>query len=184
MRKVIAFEFVTLDGFTARSNGEFDFGVSDPEMDQDTHEYLKSIDAIILGRTTYQILGGFWPTATLDDSLITDQMNAIPKIIFSKTLDKVGWGKWDNARQVKESAADEIRKLKQEQPGKDMVIFGSAALVMSLAEHGLIDDYHLLLNPVALGNGMPLFKAEQKPMKLLRSKTYASGTVLLHYQVV
>jgi dihydrofolate reductase len=132
---------------------------------------------------TYQIMANFWPSATDDTAPGADRMNNVPKVVFSKTLDKVEWGKWNNARLVKENVAQEITKMKQ-QPGKDMVIYGSANLVQNFTQLGLIDEYQLLVHPIILGSGKPLFKGMAQPvnLKLLETKTFKNGVVVLYYK--
>src|SRR6266568_3016850 len=116
MRKVIASPFITLDGFIAGPQEEFD-----REM---LPLLLKRVDAIVLGRVTYQELAAYWPFASTEDDINAELMNTVPKIIFSRTLEQVEWGKWGNIRLVKDDPVGAIANLKQ-QPGKDMVIFGS-----------------------------------------------------------
>lgn len=183
MRKVIASIYVTLDGFIARSNGEFDWGIGDEQMEKDNDDLLSTADAILLGRETYQILANYWPTATRQDAILAAKMNRIPKIVFTKTLDKVEWGIWNNARLVKDHIAEEVARLKQ-QPGKNMVIFGSGSIISTLARAGLIDEYRLLVNPIVLGSGKPLFRDITGPIKLtlLQANRYQSGVVLLVYK--
>ncbi|OLC62521.1 MAG: hypothetical protein AUH89_01170 [Ktedonobacter sp. 13_1_40CM_4_52_4] len=112
-------------------------------------------------------------------------MNTIPKIVFSKTLETVEWGKWQNARLVKDDPAETIANLKQ-QPGRDMAIFGSGGLVSQLAQRGLVDEYQLRVHPVVLGSGKPFFKdlKEQMKLKLLDSRAFPSGVVVLSYQSI
>ena len=107
-------------------------------------------------------------------------MNNLPKIVFSKTLQEV---KWNNSRLVKENIAEEISKIKQ-QPGKDMVIFGSGSIVSTFMQHGLIDEYRIIVNPIVLGNGNPLFKGinGKQNLKLLKTKVFDSGIVILFYE--
>jgi dihydrofolate reductase len=107
-------------------------------------------------------------------------MNNLPKIVFSKTLQKV---EWNNSRLVKENIGEEISKMKQ-QPGKDMVIFGSGSIVSTLMQLALIDEYRIIVNPVVLGNGNPLFKgiSDKHNLKLLKTKVLCSGVVILYYQ--
>ena len=109
-------------------------------------------------------------------------MNNLPKIVFSKTLQEV---KWNNSRLVKENIAEEISKMKQ-QSGKDMVIFGSGSIVSTFMQHGLIDEYRIIVNPVVLGNGKPLFKGinDKHNLKLLKTKVLGSGVVILYYQPI
>jgi dihydrofolate reductase len=192
MRKVIASTFVTLDGLMVGQNEEMDWVLDnlDGEMENDIADQLKNVDAILLGRVTYQIMANYWPTATTDasvrrsqgaeDPIITDKMNNLPKIVFSKTLQKV---EWKNSRLIKENIKDEILKIKQ-QPGKDMVILGSASIVQTFTNLGLIDEYRLLLHPVVLGSGKPLFKdiKDRLNLKLMKTKTYKNGVVSLDYQ--
>jgi dihydrofolate reductase len=194
MRKVIASTFVTLDGLMVGPNEEMDWVLDnlDGEMENDVADQLKSVDAILLGRVTYQIMANYWPTATagtsvprsqgVEDPIITDRMNNLPKIVFSKTLQKV---EWNNSRLVKENIADEVSKIKQ-QPGKDMVILGSASIVQTFTNIGLIDEYRLLLHPVALGSGKPLSKDinDRLNLKLMKTKTYKNGVVSFDYQPI
>jgi dihydrofolate reductase len=182
MRKIIVSNYVTLDGFFAGPNGEFDWFVWDDETAEYAKGLLKSIDTILFGRVTYELMAGYWPTASppAEDPIIIDAMNNLPKIVFSKTLDKVAW---KNSRLVKGDIAEEISKLKQ-QPGKDMVIYGSGSIITTLTQLGLIDEYRIFVNPVMLGSGKPLFKGlhDRLKLKLLTTKTFNCGVVLLHYQ--
>ena len=186
MRKVILQEWVTIDGFAAGPNGETDF-VASPEFnkssDDDVLRFMDTIDTILLGAVTYRLFVDFWPATTTDTEIIADKLNATPKIVFSKTLDKAPWGKWDEAVVVKKSATEEIIKLKK-QPGKSMVLWGSISLAQSLMKVGLIDEYQLRICPVAIGNGKQLFPDDigTLNMKHLETKTYDSGMVLLRYQ--
>ena len=182
MRKIIVSNYVTLDGFFAGPDGEIDWFVWDDQMAQYSKDLLGSIDAILFGRVTYELMAGYWPAATAaaEDPIITDAMNNSPKIVFSRTLAKADW---NNTRLVKEIDRDQILKMKQ-QPGRDMVIFGSGSIVSAFARLGLIDDYRLLVNPVILGRGKPLFKdiADRINLKLLETRMFDSGAALLHYQ--
>jgi dihydrofolate reductase len=182
MRKVIVSMMVTLDGFFAGPNGEIDWHVVDEEFNEYANDFLSSVDTLLFGRVTYQLMADYWPSpsATTDDPIIADKMNQLRKIAFSKTLEKV---EWNNSRLVKGNIAEEIAKLKQ-QPGKDMAIFGSGSIVSTLTQLGLIDEYRIMVNPVVLGNGKPLFKDihDKLNLKLLRTKTFRSGNIMLCYQ--
>lgn len=186
MRKIIVSMHITLDGFVSGPNGEFDFGGPDEGdvIENSINELLSRVDTILLGRVAYQLLVKFWPSATTDDSIIADKMNTYSKMVFSKTLENVEWGKWNNARLVKDEIEKEISTLKRK-PGKDMVIFGGANIVHALESLGLIDEYHLIVHPVILGSGKPLFDPEnykdRNHLKLLKTINN-SGIVLLHYQ--
>src|SRR5215470_12491298 len=108
MRKLILSMMVSLDGFSEGPNRDLDWPIVDKELDRYADELLDSVDAILLGRVTYQLFVDFWPSATIEEEIIADKMNEIPKIVFSRTLDNAPWGKWNNARVVKENIAEEI----------------------------------------------------------------------------
>jgi dihydrofolate reductase len=181
MRKVLASMMISLDGYYAGPNGEIDWHVVDGEFNEYSTELLNSVDTLLFGRVTYQLMADYWPTpaAIKDDPIIAAQMNKKSKMVFSKTLEKV---EWQNTRLIKGNATQEILKMKQ-QPGKDMVIFGSGDLVTTLTEAGLIDDYRIFINPVVLGRGKTLFKnlTNRLSLKLLKTKIFRSGLVLLSY---
>jgi len=126
-------------------------------------------------------MASFWPTpsAIPNDPIVADKMNSLPKMVFSRTLKRV---EWSNTRLVKDHIAAEISKLKQK-PGNDLAIFDSSDLALSLLETNMIDEYRIIMNPVVLGSGKPLFKgiANKLHLKLLRTKTFRSGNVLLYY---
>jgi dihydrofolate reductase len=128
-------------------------------------------------------MAGHWPTRTEAEDPGADQMNATPKIVFSKKLVKAGWGKWDNAKVVKEIVPDEIRRLKQ-QSDKSLVIMGSASIVQQFTSLGLIDVYRLWLHPVVLGRGKTLFKdiKGRHDLRLIQAKTYKNGVIALTLQ--
>ncbi len=182
MRKVILFDMVTLDGYFSGPNGEIDWHHVDDEFNEFAIEQLNSAGGLIFGRVTYQGMASYWPTpnAIENDREVAFRMNAIPKFVFSRTLDTA---EWSNTRLAKGNAADEILRLKQ-QPGQDLFIFGSAELAAALTKAGLIDEYRLMVNPVALGQGKPLFKDLKRPLdlKLLKTRAFRNGNVLLYYQ--
>jgi dihydrofolate reductase len=186
MRKVILSNMVTLDGFFEGPNKELDWHIVDEEFNQYANDLLSKVDALLFGRVTYQLMADYWPAAATNPSTpqsdveIADKMNNLPKIVFSKTLQEV---KWNNSRLVKENIADEISKMKH-QPGKDMVIFGSGSIVSTFMQHGLIDEYRIIVNPIVLGNGNPLFKGinGKQNLKLLNTKVFDSGIVILFYE--
>ena len=182
MRKIIVSNNVTIDGFFAGPNEELDLFIWDEEMAKFSTDQLKTVDIILLGRVTYQLFADYWPTpsAYKENPIIAPMMNDLQKIVFSRTLDRA---EWNNSKVVKENVAEEISRLKQ-QPGKDMVIFGSGTIVSAFAKLGLIDLYRLIVNPLILGRGKPLFKGlnNKLKMKLLNAKALASGNVILEYQ--
>ncbi len=138
MRKVFLFMMVTLDGFFEGPGHEIDWHNVDEEFNEFAIDQLNEVDALLFGRVTYQGMASYWPTplAKENDPIIADKMNTVPKIVFSKTLDKV---EWNNSRLVKENIAEEVSQLKQQQ-GHDLAIFGSANLMVSLLQMGLVDE--------------------------------------------
>lgn len=193
MRKVVVYNLVTLDGFFARSNGDLDWHHTDDEFDRFIGEQFNELDAILLGRVTYELFVSFWPTpqAMKEDPVTAEKMNGLEKIVFSTTLNQVEWGTFDNARLVKTDAVGEINRLKQQggkkQDGKNLVIFGSGSLISSIVPSGVIDEYRLLVHPLVFGqgNGMPMFKnvGSQLDLNLLNTRSFNSGNVLLIYGV-
>lgn len=178
MRKVIVSNLMSLDGFFEGPNHELDWFVVDQEFFEYARDMLRGVDTILFGRKTYQHMADYWPSAPAEE--IADQMNNLPKIVFSRTLESA---EWQNSTLVKNDAVAEISKLKQ-LPGKDMVILGSASLASFLLQRGLIDEYRVILNPVLLGSGSPLFQdvKQRLRLKLSRTKLFGSGVVVLYYQ--
>jgi dihydrofolate reductase len=182
MRNVLFFMLVSLDGYFEGPDGDLSWHQVDDEFNDFSIEQLNSVDMLLFGRVTYQGMASYWPTpaATMDDPMVAARMNTIPKIVFSRTLEKA---EWNNTRLIKDNVAQEVTKLKQ-QPGKDLIIFGSSDLAASFAEMGLIDEYRIMVNPVVLGGGKPLFKgiAHKLNLKLVKTRTFGNGNVLLYYQ--
>jgi dihydrofolate reductase len=186
MRKVVLFMHISLDGFAAGPNGELDWISYDQELEKYAEGVVSTVGAPLYGRITYQMMQSYWPTVLTNPSATQHEIDHanwienIPKVVFSKTLEKV---EWNNTRLIKDNIAEEVLKLKQ-QPGKDLVIFGSPGLTHTFMQLGLIDEYRLTVNPVVLGKGIPLFKdlKDQTQLKLLNTKTFNSGVVALHYE--
>jgi dihydrofolate reductase len=150
MRKVIVSILVSLDGSFEGPNKELDWHVWDDEMEKYMGDFLNTVDVILLGRVAYQLLANYWPSSKEN---LAPMLNNLPKIVFSRTLEKV---EWNNSRLIRENIKEEILKLKQ-QPDKDLVLFGGANIA-TLNELRLIDEYRIIVNPVVLTNGKPLFK--------------------------
>lgn len=179
MRKLIMWNMVTLDGFfegTRQWDIDFHTAGWGDELQRFSNEQLSTADLLLFGRRTYEGMAQYWSTATGETA---EQMNAIQKVVFSRTLSSADWA---NTRLVSTDAAEEVARLKQ-QPGGDILVFGSAELCDSLTRAGLIDEYRLGLNPIALGEGNPLFKPGSGPakMRLLEARPLETGCVLLFY---
>jgi len=174
MRKVVVAEFLSLDG-VMEAPEKWSFQFWNDEMAKFKHDELFASDAHLLGRVTYQIFAAAWPSRRGE---FADRMNNLPKYVVSATLEKA---EWKDSHVIKENVAEEIAKLKQ-QAGQDILVAGSGTLVQTLIEHNLIDEYHLLVYPVVLGSGKRLFKdASQTTLKLVDTKAFSSGVVLLSY---
>ncbi|MEO8664500.1 MAG: dihydrofolate reductase family protein [Ignavibacteria bacterium] len=188
MRKVILLMHVSLDGFVAGPNGEMDWIIVNEEMYEGVNKILEDVDTPIYGRVTYGMMESYWPTIPSNPSSSAlerkhaEWVEKVHKIVFSRTLDKV---EWNNTRLIKENISEEMAKLKQKE-GKNMMIFGSPGLSHTFMSLGLIDEYRLNINPVILGEGIPLFKNIDGKinLRLLESEQLKSGVVGLHYESV
>lgn len=183
VRKLFSFNMVTVDGFFEGPNQEIDWHNADNvEFNEFAIEQTSSVDTLLFGRVTYQLMASYWPTETAisADPIVADLMNRLSKIVFSRTLESV---EWNNTRLIKENAQKEIQNLKM-QPGKDMAIFGSANLISSLMD--VIDEHRLMVNPILLRRGNPLFKhtGDRAKLRLSGARTFDSGNVLLSYEPV
>jgi dihydrofolate reductase len=185
LRKIIVTTWITLDGFLAGPNGEMNWVMVDQEMGQYEDDLVSSADTLILGRVTYQSFAGSWPHVPENPSVSEGEkeyarkLNSMRKIVFSKSLEKA---EWNNSQLVREILPNEIASMKQK-PGKDIVIYGSASIVQAFTDLGLIDEYQLLVHPVVLGGGKPLFAGIAKPaqLNLLHTKSFPSGVIGLYY---
>jgi dihydrofolate reductase len=181
VRKVLVSMMVTVDGMFAGPDGDIGWHNVDEEFNDFAIEQLDSVDTLLFGRVTYEGMASWWPTemGLKDDPDVAVRMNALEKVVFSRTLDTADW---EHTRLVKDDLAGEVSRLKA-LPGKDMVIFGSGTIVTQLADAGLIDEYRLFVAPVALGGGTALFTglAEAQRLKLLDARAFNSGNVLLRY---
>lgn len=180
MRKLIMWNLQSLDGyFDGPKAWDLDWhnSVWGPELEQLSLEQLNTMGAIIFGRATYEGMASYWTTET---GAVADLMNAVPKLVFSRTLTSA---EWNNTRLVKDPAEVEVARLKRE-AGKDLYIFGSANLADTFIKHGLIDEFRLCVAPLVLGGGSALFKPSSKrtPLRLLEAKALKSGGVILRYE--
>jgi dihydrofolate reductase len=187
MRKIITTTWVTLDGFITGPNNDMGFvgEVYDAAMGKYEFDLISAADTLLLGRVTYESFAGAWPyvpdnpKADPGEVAYAHKLNAMRKIVFSKTLPGV---EWHNSTLEREIVPEAIEKLKQE-PGRDMVIYGSASIIQGLTNYGLIDEYQVLVHPFILGDGKPLFKNIQKKvnLKLVNTEARSSGVVVLTY---
>jgi dihydrofolate reductase len=160
--------------------------IYDEAMGTYENELVNAVDALLLGRVTYESFAGSWPhvpdspTASEGEKEYARRLNAMEKVVVSTSLDHA---EWNNSRLLREITPQAIEQLKAE-PGGDLLIYGSASVVRALTGLGLIDEYQVLVHPVLVGGGKPLFGdlAEQMKLKLVSSKTHPSGVVLLTYQ--
>jgi len=185
MRRIIASEFVSTDGFIVGPKEDMSWVMNNfnEEMGKYAGGLMESMDTVLLGRVTYEIMAGAWPNMTEDASPGADRMNSAAKVVVSKTLVSAPWGKYAPARVIRENVEQQVKELKQG-GGKNIVVYGSANLVQNLTELGLIDEYQLLVHPVLLGGGKPLFRQMQQPvnLKLLRTQTFGNGVNVLCYE--
>jgi dihydrofolate reductase len=194
-RRIVMFNQVSADGFFSDPEGGLDWVVSDPEIHARAIESMPRADTILLGRKTYEQFASFWPSAlkNLDAAgphgsdkrdpafaAMAHWLNDTKKLVFSRTLKKATW---NNSEISSDFDAKRLAKLKQ-QPGKDMLMFGSGSLVSQLSEHGLIDEYRFVICPVLLGEGQPLLGQMPKrvSLKLVEAKPFSTGNVMLTYQ--
>jgi dihydrofolate reductase len=180
MRKVVASELVSVDGVMEKPE-EWAFSYSNDEMEEANAAGMAASDAMLLGRVTYQVLAAFWPYQNSADQPYTDYLNNTPKFVVSTTIEEPL--EWQNSTLIKGNVAEEIAKLKQ-QPGKDITIIGSGALVRALLADGLLDELRLMVHPIVVGSGKRLFEegGDQKALELVDSKTFSTGVLYLTYQ--
>ncbi len=185
MQRLIAFTQVTLDGYFTGRNGDLSWAheeLQDAEWNAFVAENASGGGTLLFGRNTYELMVRYWPTpaAHENDPVVAERMNRAPKVVFSRTLDKPSWS---NTRLLKGDLATEVRKLKQE-PGEGMAILGSGSIVSQLAQVGLIDEYQIVIKPVALGEGRTMFEGikQKLGLKLTKTRAFANGNVLLSYE--
>ena len=182
MRKVVAAEFLSLDG-VMESPDKWHFPYFNEEMGQAIGEGFAAADAMLMGRVNYEEWAAFWPGQDPQENPMAAQMNAMQKYVVSTTLEEpLGW---QNSTLIGENAAEEIARLKQEEGG-DIVISGSGTLVRSLLQYGLLDELKLMIHPLVVGGGKRLFEdfGEQKALELVESKTFETGVLYLTYRPV
>jgi len=180
MRKLKLQVQMTVDGFIAGPNGEMDWTMRnwDNQLKKYVTEITEPVDCIVLGRKLAQGFIPFWASHPQEEG--ADKFNTTNKVIFTKTLDK---SEWERTVLAKGDLVDEITKLKK-QNGKDLIAYGGATFVSSLIRYGLIDEFHLFINPAAIGDGLPIFKEldNRQNLRLVKSTSFECGIVVLHYE--
>jgi dihydrofolate reductase len=186
MRKVIYATSLSLDGYLEHATGDPGWAIPDEELHRHFNDLEQEIDTHLYGRRMYELMAAYWPTADQNPSAPPYEIDyariwkAVPKVVFSATLEKAGW----NARLVRGDAVAEVARLKA-QPGKDMSV-GGLILASALAAAGLIDEYRFYYVPVLLGSGKAAFQALGQRIQLeqVETRSFASGTVLVRCRPV
>jgi dihydrofolate reductase len=179
MKKIICQMSVSLDGYIEGPAHELDWHIVDDEFNAYAVEMLAASDVLIMGRRTYELMAGYWPTAEGNHPVVKERMNATPKLVFSRTLQKV---EWQNSRLATGSIADEVARLKQV-PGDGLIPVGGSDLAAAFLQLGLIDELRIILTPILLGGGKTVFDGIRKryPLGLLSTRTFKSGNVVVVY---
>ncbi|TCR70548.1 dihydrofolate reductase family protein [Bosea sp. BK604] len=185
-RKLVVAQYMSLDGVIEDPVGMEDSGLGNwvgpfsrgPEGDRFKHEELMAAEMLLLGRRTYDAFAPVWPQIT-DETGFADRINTMPKLVASATLQD---GPWQSTRIVRGDIAGEVSRLRQGEGG-DILVYGSRKLVQHLSARGLVDEYNLMVYPVALGRGGKLFDGGQVDLALLEARPFGSGIMLLRYAV-
>jgi dihydrofolate reductase len=182
MKKVIFQMSVSLDGYFEGNRHEIDWHVVDDEFNAYAVEKLKATDVLIMGRRTYELMAGYWPTATDNDPVVKERLNGTPKLVFSRTLKSV---EWQNSRLATGSIAEEVERLKQI-PGDGLLWVGGSELASSFLEQGLLDELNFIMTPILLGGGNNVFDGIKKrySLRLLSTRTFKSGSIVMTYEPV
>jgi dihydrofolate reductase len=183
MQKLIVFNHVSLDGYFVDANHGMSWAkaeANDAEWNAFVAGNAKGDGTLVFGRVTYEMMASYWPTPIADqhNPVVAKRMNEMPKVVFSRTLDNAAW---QNTRLMKGDIATEVRKLKQD-AGGGMAILGSGTIVAQLAQAGLIDEYQVVINPIILGKGRTMFEGAKLNLKLMKSRAFGNGNVVLWYQ--
>ena len=177
MRSVVLMMSVSVDGYVAGPHGHAGALPEPDELKRWKLDRISRAGTHIMGRVTYEEMAGYWPTSTDDYAA---PMNEIPKVVFSKTLQRADWSE---TRIAGGDLSEEIGRLKRE-PGNDLIAYGGATLDQALSRLGLVDEYRLMVQPAALGAGLPLFKDLSAPLhlELVEATTYATGVAIHVYR--
>jgi len=180
MAKLVAFNFISLDGYYKGADGDTSWHRHGDEEHDYAINSMQQDSLLLYGRITYQMMAGYWASemALQNDPILAKAMNDAEKIVFSKTLTKADW----NNTSVVSNLIDEVKRLKQNGT-KDMAILGSGTIITQLTDAGLIDEYQIMIDPVILGKGTSIFSGLKQPHNLVltSTRTFKSGVVLLCY---
>lgn len=186
MQKLIVFNLVSLDGYFVDTKGDMSWAHNankDQEWDAFVENNARSGGTLVFGRITYELMASYWPTPAAQQNfpLVAERMNNLPKVVFSRTLEKASWNK---TKLIKDDIASEIRTMKKES-GKGMAIMGSGSIVLQLTQERLIDEYQIVMVPIIIGDGRTMFDGvkEKLNLKLTKTRSFANGNVLLCYEL-
>ena len=183
-RKLIVFEMVSVDGYFTGDKGDLSWAhrTHDAEWNEFTAQNAKGGGVFLLGRVTYEMMASHWPSpeAAKENPVVAESMNQNEKVVFSRSLDRPTW---QNTRVVKGNIAAEVRRMKEE-AGPPLVVMGSGTIVSQLAAEGLVDEYQLVIFPIALGKGRTLFEGAGRHVALKRTneRSFHNGNLLLCYR--
>ncbi len=188
MRSLVFFMHASLDGFVAGLNGEMDWIHVDESMFDFVATMTEKADTALYGRVTYEMMQGYWPNAgekpnaSKHDKEHSAWYNKVSKIVLSRTINE---NELSNTTVISDGLAAKINEIKKKE-GKNILIFGSPSASHSLLHEGLVDEFWIFVNPVLLGQGIPLFKdvTEKTPLKLVETKTFSHGVIALHYETI
>jgi dihydrofolate reductase len=184
MRKIHAFENLTLDGFFTDDKNDMSWAhKQDEEFKEFTSSNARGDAELLFGRVTYEMMASFWPTPEAAKMMpdVAAGMNRMRKYVFSRSLGTAGW---QNTTLLKRDPVAEATRLKRE-PGADLVVMGSGSIVSQLTQARLIDEYQIVLNPLVLGRGRTLFETvkDRLPLRLTQTRSFENGNVVLWYSV-
>lgn len=190
MRRIVMFNRVTADGYFAGPDDGLDWVIPEPELDRSATAGMPSADTLLLGRRTYEMFAAFWPHAlekgaphgggmSPEHRAMARWLNDATKLVFSRTLSRADWS---GSRILCELEPRELAQMKNE-PGKDIMVLGSGSIVSQLTEHGLIDEYQIVVSPTLIGSGRSLFRdlPARVKLELVEARAYPSGNVMLRY---
>ncbi len=184
MGTINVFNFLTLNGFFKGPGGDISWHRHGGEENAYSEEGANSGSILLFGRVTYEMMAGYWPSpmAKQNSPVVAEGMNKSEKIVISKTLKKADWA---NTSIISENVIEEITRMKNS-TDRMITILGSGSIITLLADHGLIDTYQFMIDPVALGEGTPVFKGikNKLDLELTGSRVFKSGVVLLSYKAV